>query len=142
MVVVAFVGLMQSVAGLRAAVDFEAVMVLGEGVGRLRSFGFWMHLSGLGVGGLHLVAGVAAARAHGRAPILASVYAGVATVWIVGVVVLYYQTVAPLLRPFGKTDLFGGHDVGMVIGATLVLGWASLVALLMNLRSSRRACSG
>ncbi len=142
MVVMAFVGLMQSVAGVRAAVDFEAVMVLGEEVGRWRAFAFWMHLAGLVVGGLHLVAGVMAVRQKSRAPVLASVYAGVATVWSVGVMGIYFQTLAPLLRPFGKTDLFGGHEVGMVIGATLVLAWAALVVLLMNLRGSRRACSG
>jgi hypothetical protein len=141
-VVVAFVGLLQSVAGLLAEVDFEAVMVLGAGAGRLRSYAFWVHLTGLAVGGLHLAAGVAAAKTHGRAPALASVYAGVATVWSVVVVVVYFQTLAPLLRPFGKTDLFGGHEVGMLIGVTLGLGWAALVALVMNLKSSRRACSG
>ena len=46
MVVLAIVGLMQSVAGLRAAPDFEAFLLLGEDVGRLRAFGFWVHLTG------------------------------------------------------------------------------------------------
>ncbi len=140
MVVVAFVGLMQSVAELRAAVDFEAVMVLGAGAERLRGYAFWVHLTGLVVGGLHLVAGVAAAMTHGRAPVLTSVYAGVATVWSVVAVVVYFQTLAPLLRPFGKTELFGGHEVGVLIGAALGLGWVALVALVMNHRTSRRAC--
>lgn len=153
MVVLAIVGLMQSLAGLWAGPDFEAFLVLGEDVGRWQAFGFWVHLTGLFVGGVHLVAGVAAAMGRGRwlgrwrgrwrrrAPLLASVYAGVAVLRIIGVVIVYYQVVAPLLRPYGKTELFGGHGVGLVMHAGLLLGWAALVVVLMNLRGSRRACS-
>ena len=143
MVVLAFVGLMQSLGGLvaGAGADFEAFLLLGDRVGRWRAFGFWSNLTGLFVGGVHLVAGVWAVRGMRRAPLMASVYAGVAIVRVTFVVVIYYQTTAPVLRPFGKTELFGGHEVGVLIHVVLLLGWAALVVLLMNLGGSRRACS-
>ena len=141
MAVLAGVGLMQSVAGLRAAPDFEAFGLLGEGVAKWQAFGFWSHLTGLVVGALHLAAGILALRSHRRAPLLASVYAGAAVLRVVAVVVLYYQSTAAMVRPFGKTELFGGHDVGVLLHSALLLGWAAMVVLLLNGRASRSACS-
>lgn len=141
MVVLAVVGLMQSVAGLRAAPDFEAFLLLGKGVTKWQSFAFWSHLTGLAVGVLHLAVGVLATRVHRSAPLLASVYAGAVILRIAVLINVYYQSVAPALRPFATTELFGGHGVGLILYAALSLGWAALVILLMNLSSSRRACS-
>ncbi len=139
MVVLAVVGLLQSAAGLRAAPDLQAFLLLGDNLSKWEAFGFWMNLTGLVVGALHLGAGVAAARLNRRAPRLALVYAAVAVARLIALVILYYRTTAPVLRPLNKTELFDGHDVGFLLGASVALGWAVLVALLLNLRNPTTA---
>jgi hypothetical protein len=84
---------------------------------------------------------MAAVLRNRRAPLLAAVYAAVATAWVSALVVLYYRWAAPLVRPFGKTALYEGHEVGFLLRAALALAWAALVVLLLNLRGSRAACT-
>jgi hypothetical protein len=141
MVVAAIVGLLWAVAGLRAAADFEALLLLGDGLDRMRTFELWVHVTGLVVGGLHGAAGMAAVLRNRRAPFLAAVYAAVATARVTALVVLYYRSAAPLVRPFGKTELYEGHEVGFLLRAALALAWAALVVLLLNLRGSRATCA-
>lgn len=142
MVVLAFVGLMQSVGGLRSAPDFEASLLLGPRVSSWETFGLWANLTGLAVGALHLGAGVAAARYHRWTVLLATIYAG-ATILRIGVLVtVYYTSTALALRPLARTALFGGHGAGLILHSLLLLGWAALVVVLLSLRPARRACSG
>jgi hypothetical protein len=111
----------------------------GRAMDQMKTFTTVTTLLGLGVGILHMVAGVAAVQYRRGAPKLASIYAIIAIADIVVTMILMYAWLMPMLdgAPPALKSIIGAS---FIIGGILGMAWPILVLVLMTRPSAKAAC--
>ena len=106
----------------------------------LGSFGTWMIVSlaiSLAISGLHLAAGIVSLNYGRLAPLLMTIYAAVALVFIGVDMVVSVRLFSPGIGSAAFDDLVGAR-IGLGI---LAAPWPIVALVLMNLRSARHSCT-
>lgn len=97
---------------------------------------------GVGIGILHLVAGISAVRYKASAPKLAMSYAVINIVTTIAYLVMVFAWLKPALAKAGFPE--AGAVVGgvLLVSGVLSVTWPVIVLVLMSRPSARAACTG
>jgi hypothetical protein len=97
---------------------------------------------GVGIGILHLVAGISAVRYKASAPKLAMSYAVLNIVTTIAYLVMVFAWLKPALEKAGFPE--AGSVVGgvLLVSGVLSVTWPVIVLVLMSRPSARAACTG
>ncbi|MFH2009870.1 MAG: hypothetical protein ABI333_24965 [bacterium] len=140
MIVFAGLGIAFTAASLTKLGTLAGIQVSAVHVGPLRTFQLVSAVTGLVVDGLELSAGVFAVTYRQWAPRLSAVYCAAALLRVAALVMLYFGTVAPIVKTLGS-ELARGYGFGVVFRHCILLAWIVLVIALMQRKNVRQACN-
>jgi hypothetical protein len=136
MIVFASLGLLFTLIGLGSGND-DAMRQFGGEFETMATFQKVSGILGLGLGVLHLVAGIRSVGYKSNGPKLAITYAIISIVYGVVSLILVYAWMMPKL----PEELKGAFSIGFVIGGMIGMAWPIIVWALMSRPAAKAACT-